>query len=293
MEWYLIALVSAFFSALAAIFEKKVLFKEKALAFSFILALFNFVLAVPFFFFMDFSVLTASGLGVLFFKSILGAGAFLCVMLGIKKLELSSALPLLVWTPALAAFFAFVFLGESLTLFSICGMGLLLVGTYVLQLKGRQGIFEPYVTLFRSRGYMYILFALALFTTTSILDKALLKNFKVPINAFMGFQHMFLALVFLIFVFASSGSGGVRDLKSVSKKSLYWIFGVAVFTIIYRYTQLSAVKVAPVALVLSLKRVSVFFAAIIGGRIFRESDLLRKGIATGIMVAGVVLVIVF
>ena len=119
IQWYMLALASAFFSALAAIIEKKVLFKEKALAFSAVLAILNLIIAIPFFFFTNFSTLTMSSLFVLFIKSFLGALAFLCVMLGIKNLELSKALPLLVLTPGLVALGAFIFLQEALTTLEI------------------------------------------------------------------------------------------------------------------------------------------------------------------------------
>jgi len=254
-----------------------------------VLAFFNFVLAIPFFFFFDFSVLTFSGLAVLFFKSILGALAFLCVMLGIKNLEISKALPLLVLTPGLVALGAFIFLGEALSLLEIGGMFLLLAGTYILQLGRRKDFLDPWKSFVGSKGNRYIIYALILFTVTSILDKAILKNFKIPVNAFLGFQHLFLAMVFVFLVVAF---GSARDVKSSFKFSWGWILLISFFTIAYRYGQISAVKIAPVALVLSLKRVSVFFAVVIGGRIFRDQNLFVRAVATAMMVCGAVIVIV-
>ena len=290
IEWYLLALISAFFSATAAIFEKKALFKENALSFSTLFAIFNLMLVIPFFFFIDFQTLTSSGLLVLFIKSVLGALAFLCVMIGIKNLELSNALPLLVLTPGLVALGALIFLQESLTQLEILGMTLLLLGTYILQLKQKQKFLDPWKSLIKSKGYYYIILALILFTTTSILDKAILKNFKVPVNAFMGFQHLFLAIIFITFIIFS---GKTRNIKHSIKYSWKIILFISMISIIYRYTQIQAVKIAPVALVLSIKRISVFFAVIIGGRIFKEHNLLTKAIATAIMIAGAVLIIVF
>jgi len=237
----MLALISAFFSATASILEKKALFKEGAVGFSALFAVFNLFLAIPFFFFIDFSSLTTSGLAVLFFKSILGAIAFLCIMYGIKHLELSSALPLLVLTPGLVAIVAFITLCEALTGLQILGIVLLLIGTYVLQLQSRQGLFEPWLNFFKTKGYHYILVALILFTTTSVLDKAILKNFKVPVNAFMGFQHLFLAVIFLLIVLSLNKS---TEFKHAFRRSWNLILMVSVVTIIYRYTQLSAVKVA-------------------------------------------------
>jgi drug/metabolite transporter (DMT)-like permease len=290
IEWYYLALFSALFSAAAAVFEKKVLFKEKALSFSVVLALLNLLFAIPFFFFIDFSLVSNISLFVLLFKSLLGAGAFLFVMLGIKNLEISKALPLLVLTPGLVAFFAWIFLGESLSLLEIIGMFLLIGGSYLLQLGRKQGVFRTLVNAVKSKGNQYIFFALILFTITSILDKALLKNFNLPVSAFMAFQHLFLAIIFIVFLLFS---GNVQQIKTPFRRSLWIILLISFFTIFYRYFQIEAVKIAPVALVLSIKRISVFFAVIIGGKLFKDSGLLRRIIATTIMVVGALLIINF
>ena len=288
MEWYIIALMAAFFSASAAILEKKILFKEKALSLSLILALFNLIFVIPFFFLIDYSLITSSGLLVLFLKSILGAVAFLFVMKGIKNLNISKALPLLVLTPGLVALFAFITLGESLKLIEIGGMILLLGGTYILQLKEKQDLWSPWKNFVKTKGNYYISGALILFTITSILDKAILKNYKVPLNAFMGFQHLFFAIVFLSLAIIYSRN---INLKKTLKFSWLPIFILAIITITYRYSHLYTISIAPVALVLSIKRISVFFAVLIGGRLFRDTNLTRRIIATAIMVIGAILII--
>ncbi len=286
--WYYLALISAIFSAFAAILEKKILFKNEVVGFTALLGILNFLIAFPFLFFVDYSLLSYMSLIALFIKSIFGALAFLCIMYGIKNLELSSALPLLVLTPGLVAFFAFIFLGDALTLKEIFGMILLLSGTYVLQLKGNEGLLNPWKSFFKSKGYYFIISALILYTTSSILDKALLSNFKVPLNAFFGFQHLFIAIIFMVLLFSTNKTS---ELKFSLKNSFVLILVLSVFTLSYRYFQYSAVKLAPVALVLSLKRISVFIAVVLGGRLFKEKDLLRKSIATLIMLFGAWLVV--
>ena len=55
-------------------------------------------------------------------------------------------------------------------------MFLLLIGTYSLQLKPKESIKEPIEKALKPKGHHYIIFALILFTITSILDKAILKT---------------------------------------------------------------------------------------------------------------------
>jgi drug/metabolite transporter (DMT)-like permease len=286
MTWYVFSLLSALFSSFAAVTQKKVLFKNKALEFSSILALFNLVLAIPFFFFIDFQTLNILNISVLFLKSVLGAITFLLVMLGIKKLEISRALPLLVLTPGIVAIFAFITLGETLTIIEIIGIILLIAGTYIFSLK-KQKIKTPLKEAINPKGHYYIILALILFAVTSILDKAILNNFKLPLNAFMGFQHLFLGIIFSIMILTQKNS----QFKKTFTKTWKLILLISFFTITYRYTHLLAIKSAPVALALSIKRISVFFAVILGGTLFREHNLIKKIIATAIMTIGAILVI--
>ena len=132
MDWFTLALISAVLSAAASILEKKSLFTYDALEFSFILSAFNLLFSLPFFFYVDYSALTASALLVLFVKSVMGVLAFWCVMLALKNLEISGALPLMVLTPGLVAFLAFLFLGESLSPWKVGGMALMVWGSTFL-----------------------------------------------------------------------------------------------------------------------------------------------------------------
>jgi drug/metabolite transporter (DMT)-like permease len=287
MAWQILALLSALFSASSAILEKKILLKQKPLEMSALMSLFALVLSIPFFFMIDMNSVSAISLIVLFGKCIIAAGAFYCVMVSIKELQLSSALPLLAITPALVAIFALVFLGESLNILEVTGMILIILGTYALELNAKN-LLSPIKTFLKSKGYFYVLLALLLFTASSVLDKFILKAYNLPINAFMAFQQLFLALIFLSAILIRRNS-----LKETFRGSWKLVLLLAAFTIIYRYSQIAAVKNAPVALVLSIKRLSVFFAAIIGGAIFKEKNLIRKGAATTLIVLGTILLLAF
>ena len=289
MNWFFIALISALLSAVASISEKKVLFKMDAMEFSFILSVFNFALSFPFLFTLNLNELSTAGIAVLFIKSILGVMAFLCVMLAIKNLEISGALPLMVLTPGLVALFAYLFLGENIKGMEIIGMSLLLIGTYILEFDSSKKIHMPFSILFRSQYYHYILFALLLFTASSILDKLLLVKIKVSPFAIVGIQHLFFFVIFLT-IFLIKNKKPVQYLKNLDMSLYTWIIFISVVTIGYRYTQIAAMKTAPVALVLSIKRMSVFIAAVAGGRIFKEKNLLIKTIASLIMIAGAILI---
>lgn len=290
MTWFLVALVSALLSATSAITQKKVLFRTDALEFSLLLSFINLLLSIPFFFIINYSTISNLSLVILFGKSIIGVLAFYCVMLSLKNLQISNALPLLALTPGFVAIFALFSIGEDLKFVEVIGLILLTVGTYILERKDLKGIISPFKVFVTSKYHHYILFALLLFTASSILDKLLLKNYKLTPNAFTAFQHLFFAIIFyLIFIFNSKTT--IKNIIKENYKELGWITLVSVLTIGYRYTQLVAVSLAPVALVLAVKRTSVFWATLIGGKIFKETSLLRKSIAVIVIIAGAILIL--
>ncbi len=285
MQWFFFALISSIFSSAAAISQKKILHQMEALAFSFYLSLFNIFFCLPFVWNIDFSKLSWTILLVLLVKSILNANAFLFVMLSLKNLEISIALPLMVLTPGFVALSAWILLGEALSIHSILGMLLLISGAYALEWEQEKKIRTEFFSFLRSSKHHYVFIALLLFSITSLLDKLLLGKYRVQPYAFLFFQEIFFLLFFLaVFCFFAKK-------QAVTTIPWKWIVLVAIFTLIYRYTQIEAVKIAPVALVLSIKRTSVFFSAILGGKIFHEHALCRKAIAILGMLFGVILIL--
>jgi len=290
MDWRILALVSAAFSAAAAICEKKSLFKTDALEFSAILSVFSFILALPFVYFFAFEEISRQALSVLFLKSVFNAAAFYSVMAALKRLDISGSLPLMDLNPGLVAILAFIFLNENLNLWQISGLTLLIAGTYLINVKKGNTLLAPFTIFIKSRGHNFILIALIAFTITSVLDKVIVGNFKIKPEAFMFFQHLFNLLLFgLAFII-------VRKRMSLScftgalKEGWVLIAFIGILTIGYRYSQILAVAGGKVALVLALKRLSVFIACLVGGKLFRETGLSVRLIATVILLTGTYLI---
>ncbi|NOX66203.1 MAG: EamA family transporter [Chlorobi bacterium] len=282
MEWYIIAFISAILSALAAVSQKKMLFNMGALDFSLVLSLFNVLFALFLIPSIQFNEISTLSLTILYCKTIFSAVAFWFVMLAIKNLEISGALPLMILTPALVALSAFIILGESITLVEIAGMGLLLLGIYVLETSNSSNIFDSFKIFKASRYKHFLIGAILLFTISSVIDKFLLKSHQLEPLSFLLFQQIFLAVNFIL-IYILAGHNPIKLIKNVETQQYYWIILIALFTIGYRYSLLEAMKIAPVALVLSIKRTSIFFATIIGGKIFSEHALLHRSIATLLM----------
>ena len=290
MDWFYFSFASALFSALAAIMEKKVLKTEKAFEFTVVLTLFNAALAAMFFPLVNLSNIPLLTYEVVFFKTIINAMAFLCVMYAIKNMELSEALPLLALTPGFVAVIAFLGLGEALSIYEAAGLLMLLAGVYMHGIGAGQKLLGPFKAFFYAKGHRYVLAALSLFTVTAVLDKVVLGSFNMEPVAFMVFENVFYAVAIPVAFFMLGGKA--KSLGPVFRNSGKIIIALAAVTITYRYAYILGVKLShSVALALAVKRTSVFFAVVIGGRLFREGNLKRRIIATAMLVIGALLIL--
>ena len=165
MEWFLLAFLSALFSAASAVGEKKALFSIDALEFSFIVSFVTLIFSIPFFFLVQAADISLVSIGILFFKTILAAAAFLCVMLAMKNLEISEALPLLALAPGLVAVGGALLINDKLSSMEWFGIFLMVVGAYILELrKGGTNLLYPFKAMVSFSKYAYVLIALILFT---------------------------------------------------------------------------------------------------------------------------------
>ncbi len=296
MYWFWLAFISAIFSALSAVYEKKALFSFDALNFTFLISIITLLFSLPLFGMIGYENLFTISMLVLLLKTILNAAAFLFVMYSIKNLAISEALPLLALNPGLVAVLGAILINDYLTVFEWFGVFLMLTGTIILEVpqntngaekRGRllRGYLTSFRALFRFSKYSYVILALFLFTITSLLDRILLTDLKLSPYKFMAFQQLFYAVIFTIVILIRY-KGKIQSVKQFPKKMLYLLIIVSVSTVIYRFTQIEATKEAPVALVISVKRLSVLMAVIFGGRLFREKYLIRRVLAVIIILAG-------
>ncbi|GAB6282723.1 MAG: hypothetical protein STSR0008_14700 [Ignavibacterium sp.] len=207
-------------------------------------------------------------------------------MQSIKNLEISEALPLLALTPGLVAICGFLFINDHLQIIEWIGIILMMTGTYLLELKkNNYNLLTPFKSLFHLSRYSYVFIALILFTITSLIDRILLKNYRLPPYTFMAFQQLFYAIIFTVVILLKNKKI-ILPFKKIKSDVIIWILLVSIFTVIYRYTQIEATKLAPVALVISVKRLSVLMAILLGGKLFKEESLFRKAIAAIIILIG-------
>jgi len=289
MQWLIFALVSAIFASAALLIEKKILAREHAMEFSASLAFFNLMLSIPFLLFIDYSKLQITPLVYIFFLMIVVATAFLLVAKSIRHMELSTVAPLTVLIPAVTAILAFVFLNEKLGSMQISGIVLIMAGAYILELHRGHNFLEPFKIIAKSKYFHFIFLGVTLYGVAAFFDRVILSNYDIRPISYMVFANIFLAFHF--FVMMSFFHDGFRGLRKGLRRFGLLLLPISIFTIIYRLAFFEALKIEYAGLVVSVQKMSVLFAVIIGGELFREKNILRKSIASLIMLAGILFIV--
>ena len=288
IPWYVFALISAFLSAASLIFRKEGLLKVHAMEFAtsrtFVCALCSLVL-LPF-------VITKYSLaeiGMIYLVALLATAGISYASKSIKHLEISIAVPLLNLMPAFLVLWSFLFLSESLNLYHLLGIGLLIFGTYVIEMNGKIHHFlRPFKEMWKSKYFHYILFAVVFFSFSALLDRIVLLKYSTPLR-FLALVWIFIAINFL--VMHSLRYDGWKGVIHSFKKTKFLVVLAGVFAFLSALFYYQAATVAFIALVVPIKRVSTLITTIVGGEMFHDHHLLHKIIACLVMVVGAVMVI--
>jgi drug/metabolite transporter (DMT)-like permease len=289
MEWYVFAIIGAILTSAAAITQKKTLIKEHAMEFSAVLALFNFFITIPFWFTIEWALFDIMMLLAMYGVSIIAAFAFLFIAKSIRHMELSTATPLFGGGPLFILLISIIFLKESVTWVQFGGIMLIVLGSYTIELKRHVSILEPFKIFVKSKYVHFIIYATILYAITANFDRYFLSVRGIPPTSYITIMHFFLACNFmlLIAIFYDGYDGVVRGIKKAGK----WIFILSVLVTGYRFAQLTAVQSISAVFVVSIKRVSTLLTTLIGGELFHETNIIRKTVASVIIIAGALLII--
>jgi len=287
MIWFVLAIFAAIFETVAILVEKKTLIKEHALEFCCLVSLFAFIISFSFVSKVNFD-LSGNIYLLIFIASLFVTIGYLFVAKGIRHMDVSIASPLLIFSPALVAVFAFIFLGERLKGIQIAGILILVFGGYFLNSDGSMRFLKTFKKMYESKAVRHILLGIFIWSFARLFDKYLL-NF-INQYTYLFIIHFFIMINFLVILFIFYD--GMQGIKHGFEGSFKWLFLMAVLIVLARLSYLSALKIAYLSLVFVIFKSSNLLVTIIGGSIFHEKALLHRAIAAIVMIVGIYLVIV-
>ena len=299
MAWYFYALFAAIGITIVGVLQKKTLKQEHSLEY---VALLNMAKLIVFLLLfsqvLDLRI-TSVQFVVLGISGFVGACALLFTARAMRAMELSSVLPILALDPAIVAVLAFFLLGEGLSINKIMGLGMTLVGTFVLEFHNAnhehlaelfrrpKHLLVPFRNFGRGPGGRSLLIAVSALAMGGILDRYLLVRVEVP--TFMFYNYLFGSILYLLLL---AGSGQRIGMPTFGKKSFVGlVLLTAAINVLANASQAKATSLAAVGLVIAVKRISVLLDIAIAGKLFHERHLLQKSIASVIILLGIYLIV--
>ncbi|MEM9904775.1 MAG: EamA family transporter [Cyanobacteria bacterium P01_D01_bin.44] len=288
MTWLLFASGTALFEALKDVTGKQTLktLDEYAVLFGFMSV--GVLVLLPVILLTDgFPVLGPNFGGALLVGGSLNILAFIFYVRAIKIADLSLTVPLVTLTPLFLLATSPLIVQEWPTWADGVGVILLVMGSYVLNLRTKdQSFWTPLLTLVRHQGSRLMLCVAFIWSITANFDKIGTLNSSPMFWAMSLFAVIAAGMVpFMI----QRGPAGLYALKAEAK--LLGLTGC--LNVVAICLQFMALPLAPVAQVVAVKRTSTLIAVVLGHFVFGEKGLRERLLGAAIMVTGVAIMALF
>ena len=208
-----------------------------------------------------------------FIMGFLGAIGNYFIIKALSTGELSSVAPINAYKPIIALFLGFFILKEIPQIEAIIGIILIILGTVILA-KSK---------LIGSKATLYRVLALIFSGSEAIFIKKIIILSDIPSS----FLYWAFASFLFTLIFALTSGHKVKIAKENLKYQLYLIVSVTLM----QYSTNFVFSKMNVAYALALFQLSTLISIFLGVNIFKETEFLRKIIASIIMLIGAIVII--
>lgn len=286
MEWLLLGLAAAFLSSIKNLLTKKVSFAADqytvawasnvfVLPLLWIAALVSGIPAIDHRFWIIIAVMLPFEIVVnlLFFKAI-------------KDSELSLSIPFISFLPLFIAVGAFLILGEQLNTQLILAVLLLSLGAYIMGVEklDRSGVMAPFRNLLMRSGPPLILLVAIIWGFLIPLAKLAIQHSSAQL-----FPAVYFTLSAILFtpIFLKKNQHGFETIRKQWKN-------FALIGLVYGFFTISvwrAYASGPATLVNAVTELDLIFTVVLAGAFLSEKGIVKRFIATAIMLAGALVII--
>jgi drug/metabolite transporter (DMT)-like permease len=291
--WALLGLGSALLESGAMIFEKKTLLKEHAMEFTASMCLFGLLLTTPGWFFVRTDLLKISDVSLIFLASFFSALTIYFFAKSLRHLAISYTAPFLAFGPVFTIILAVIFFKENITLLQYFGIGIILLGTYLLNAHSHHDLFEPFKKMFKISHMKYVWLGILCYAITGTFDKYIVgaEQLNIPVLTYIVLLFFFMAVIMIVMMLIFHD--GFKGIGNGMRNNTKWLATVAFFTIGFKILFIYAISLPGVliSLVVPIKKLSSLFSTLVGGELFHESNLLRKTIACTVMLVGAAILV--
>ncbi len=286
--WIPLILLAALFFALNHIVKKKILESADVIDMMIINGCIGFLIMLPLISFVSFNV-SLKNISLILLNTLLAyCGSFL-LNIAYKNCEISTVSPLLNINPLFIIIISFFVLDEMLNIIQFTGVFFILTGGYIITLKNIKSFFQPFTSM-PKKFFLYVLGTLVMWSFCPVLNKVVLKEYD-PLS----YMFFFVFFIFIIQVVMLAVTNKYASVSALAKKSWPLLILASTFWIISDFLHLAAIAVptAVVSLIIPVKRLSNLFTVVLGGNLFKESNLIMKTVACAIMLTGLFIIGIF
>ncbi|OGZ58511.1 MAG: hypothetical protein A3F94_02790 [Candidatus Spechtbacteria bacterium RIFCSPLOWO2_12_FULL_38_22] len=287
MYWILLSLGAGLFNSATGVFKKRGGLKQLdpyTIAWS--VAFFSLFILVPATIIKGIPQISASFWWALLVSGSLNALATTLQVKALLKSDMSLIGPLQATTPFFIIFSAFILLKEVPTILGLVGIIILIVGSYFLQYKRKASLFAPFKALLEDKGARLVFGAALIWGITGTVDKIGVQSSSSVFWSM--FVNALMALILFPIVIGFGNNRGIKDLFSYKK--LKNLVPLGLFTSLMSIFQMTALTMANVAYVVSLKRTSALTDVLFGKLFFKEPNIKSRALGATLIVIGVILI---
>lgn len=231
------------------------------------------------FFFIPIPELSWQFWASLVFCALLDAVAIRLFMAAVASTDMSLCIPMLSFTPIFTASVGIVLLDQWPSLAGSLGILLIIVGSYVLQLRSlRNGLFAPFYALLENPGTRAMLIASVIWGVTGVVDR-------------IGVAHsspLFWAAVLPLGIALPLIPAALAKLDLAQlRPRMPWMCAAAVCYSGMVAFHMIGITLGLVVYVVSVKRLSLALSVVWGRLFFGETQFGQRLLATAVMLLGV------
>lgn len=287
MNWFLIALLCAFFTSCCDGVAKRLTQDNDEWIVGSILLLAGLPVFFPVFLSQEVKPVSVELVQLLVVALPLEVLGYYLFLTAIRIGPLSLTVPLLAFTPVFTIFTSWLILGEEISLKGAFGISLVTFGAYIL--NGdlvNQSALAPLRAVVSHPGSRRMLLTALVWSVTSTLGKkGILIYGAVP----FGFVLLVLVATAFCVISAVLVRSGRAHIAFKRQDIWWWLLGGIVMSAM-ELTHFISLSMAPVSYMIAVKRLSLVFGVLFGWLFFHEVNIRYRLVGACVMVAGVFLV---
>jgi len=289
MTWFIFAFLAAFFNSVKGVFSKKSVKNIDEYIVAWALRFFTSLFLLTAFLFIEIPEMGDRYLIALLISGSINVVTTVLVMKALKYSDLSVVAPITTFTSLFLLITSPLITGEIPTVFGLLGVFLIVFGSYTLNIKKRKdGYLAPLRAIFKERGALLMLIVAFLWSISSSFDKIGVQN-SAPIFWAISVNMFVTLILFPVMLFR------LRKLKMPfsSKKifqGLKTLVPMGIATALMLACQMTAINMALVIYVSSIRETSAVVSVLFGYFIFKEKNIKERLVGSVIMVVGVLFI---